>query len=107
MQRDVETTLQELIDALQAEARKKKQESAGGQGSGGGKPPLLPGSAELKLLKSRQLRVNRRTEAVETARKGQPLASEQQAELAELSRQQSAIEDLTQRLIDRIRESSP
>jgi len=107
LQRDIEATLQELIDALQAEAKKKKEESAGGQGSGGGKPPLLPGSAELKLLKSRQLRVNRRTDALETARQGKPLAAETQLELTELSRQQSSIEDLTQRLIDRILESSP
>jgi hypothetical protein len=62
MQDGIEQALRELIDAV----KKKQEENEGGHqasASGGqeGPRPLLPGSAELKLLKSCQTRVNRAT----------------------------------------------
>jgi paraquat-inducible protein B len=60
LQQEAEVTLQELIDALQRNLKKKK---GGGGGACDCEPPLLPGSAELKLLRSMQVRVNRRTSA--------------------------------------------
>ena len=58
LQREIEMTLEELIDALR---RLQRQGGGGGGGGGGGEPPLLPTSAELKLLRAAQMRVNRRT----------------------------------------------
>ncbi|MEM9479279.1 MAG: hypothetical protein AAGA58_06405 [Verrucomicrobiota bacterium] len=63
-QDEIELTLEELIDAL-AEARNnpqagKQQQQAEGQ-PGEMQQRMLPPSAELKLLKLSQLRVNRRT----------------------------------------------
>ena len=68
MQKEVEATLEELIEALQ-QAQKQKEGGGGGGGGGGGQdPPLLPNSAELKLLRAAQLRVNRRTQSFDTNR---------------------------------------
>jgi hypothetical protein len=64
LQNGIEQALRELIDAV-----KKKQEEnqnnqdSGGQNSQDQPQPLLPGSAELKLLRSCQVRVNQATEA--------------------------------------------
>ncbi len=62
-QADLEQVLRDIIDAI-----KKKQEeldSEGGGGGGGGNSPLLPGSAELKLLRACQVRVNLSTERLQ------------------------------------------
>jgi len=94
LQKEIETTLEELIEALQKAQSQK--EGGGGGGGGGGEPPLLPNSAELKLLRSAQLRINRRTAAIETARPkegtlDEPLKGEaqtvaiRQAEIAEMT----------------------
>ena len=59
LQHEIERTLEELIEALQIA---KKSGSGSGQGKPGNcKPALLPDTAELKLLRALQLRVNRRT----------------------------------------------
>ena len=71
VQKEIEMTLEELIAALQKAKNDKKQKPKPPGGGGGGKPgdePLLPDSAELKLLRSAQLRVNRRTKSFHTAR---------------------------------------
>lgn len=61
-QLDLAETIRQLLDAV----KKMQQENQDGGGGGGGGPnsPLLPGSAELKLLKACQLRVNRATDGV-------------------------------------------
>ena len=64
MQADLVTALKELIDSV----KQMQQELAGGKMAGGGRggnDPLLPGSAELKLLRSCQERVNRQTAAAD------------------------------------------
>ncbi|MFQ5730397.1 MAG: hypothetical protein ACE5KM_00425 [Planctomycetaceae bacterium] len=67
-QKEIELTLIELIEALKR-ARKQQQKNGGGRGGGGGgEPPLIPGIAELKLLRSSQMRVNRKTEMVDRER---------------------------------------
>src|SRR5439155_15461146 len=63
LQTAIVSTLQELIEAIK---QKRQELQAGGGGSSGGgggnKPePLLPDSAELKLLKSCQERINKQT----------------------------------------------
>jgi hypothetical protein len=101
-QKEIELTLEELIEALQ-QAQKQKEGSGGGGGGGGGsEPPLLPGSAELKLLRAAQLRINRRTAAFDTART--PLGELDdlmKQEFANLSQRQAEIGDMTIRILER------
>jgi hypothetical protein len=99
LQKEIEKTLEELIEALQI-AKK------GGGGSGGGKPGnckpcLLPNTAELKLLRALQLRVNRRTMEVEKARVEGPLVEVRKAETGRLSKLQGEIAGMVQEIIER------
>jgi hypothetical protein len=103
LQKEIETTLEELIEALQ-KAQQQKEGSGGGGGGGGGSgnEPLLPNSAELKLLRSAQLRVNRRTAAVEAARpKGGQLDDVLKTELQTIANRQAEIGDMTIRILER------
>lgn len=63
LQEELESILRDMIEAV-----KKQQEAleqgGGGGGGGDGSPPLLPGSAELKLLRSCQIRINKATESL-------------------------------------------
>ena len=100
LQREIETTLEELIEALQ-QAQSQK-EGGGGGGGGGGEPPLLPNSAELKLLRSAQLRINRRTAAIEAARpKEGPLEAPLKDEAQTIATRQSEIAEMTIRILER------
>ncbi len=59
IQASIVNTLRELIEAI--EKKQAESEGGGGEGGGGGdnqNQPLLPASAELKLLRSCQVRVN-------------------------------------------------
>lgn len=91
---DIVETLEELLAAVE---RKQAELQSSGQAMAGsaGNPPLLPPSAELKLLKQSQLRVNRRT-ALLSEGESEPAAS--QAELTEeagkLSERQKDLADL-------------
>jgi hypothetical protein len=91
-------TLKELIQVIQEEMRK----SQGGQG-GGGEPQegdqedsLLPTSAELKMLKSLQVRVNNRTNEFER------LKVKEDGERARIVEKQDGVGELTRTMADRI-----
>jgi hypothetical protein len=100
LQKEIETTLEELIEALQ-QAQQQKQGSGGG-GGGGGQEPLLPNSAELKLLRSAQLRINRRTVALDQARpKAEPLDDVLKDETKKIAQRQSEIAEMTVRILER------
>jgi DNA repair exonuclease SbcCD ATPase subunit len=100
LQKEIETTLEELIEALQ-QAQSQK-EGGGGGGGGGGEPPLLPNSAELKLLRSAQLRINRRTAAIEAARpKEGPLEAPLKDEAQTIATRQAEIAEMTIRILER------
>jgi len=60
-QEDLELVLRDIIDAV---VRQQEELQQGGEsgGGGGGNSPLLPGSAELKLLRACQVRINNTTE---------------------------------------------
>lgn len=62
IQAQIVETLEELIAAVE-QRQKEGPPPSGGQAGGGqaGEPQLLPGSAELKLLRSCQVRINRQT----------------------------------------------
>lgn len=102
LQGEIETTLKELIEALE-KARQPKPPNPGGQGGGGGgQPPLLPNSAELKLLRASQLRINRRTDTVgKSAGEGKTLDNAQIGELKTLSDRQRQIGEMTDRILNR------
>jgi hypothetical protein len=102
MQHEVEVTLEELIEALQKAQKQKDSEGGGGGGGGGGNEPLLPSSAELKLLRAAQLRVNRRTESLEQAR---PAEGEfdlvLKDEVRKVSERQADIGEMTLKILER------
>jgi hypothetical protein len=105
VQVEVETTLKELIEALQKAQQQKKQEESsggGGGGGGGGEQPLLPNSAELKLLRAMQLRVNGRTVSIDKVRPADGAADATlDKALDGVSKRQQEIADLTQEIIER------
>lgn len=65
-QADITDTIRQLLDAVKR--MQEENENGGGGGGGGGNSPLLPGSAELKLLRACQQRVNSATENLDADR---------------------------------------
>ena len=103
LQKEVETTLQELIDALQQLQQQRQEGSAsGGGGGGGGQEPLLPNSAELKLLRAAQLRINRRTVSLDQTRPSTgPLDDSLKGETQKIADRQAEIAEMTLRILER------
>ncbi len=101
VQSEIETTLKELIDALKKLQKQKKEGGGGGGGGGGGEPSLLPNSAELKLLKSAQLRVNRRTKAFDINRPKGTLDDILKKEVRDIGLRQLEIAIMTEQIIER------
>lgn len=64
-QAELEQAIRDLLGAVKKMQEELQQQDQQG-GGGGGNQPLLPGSAELKLLRSCQLRVNSSTEALQS-----------------------------------------
>jgi len=75
VQKEIEATIEDLVDALKKAKEDEKDGGGGGGGEGSGgeqsEQPLLKKSAELKVLRIQQLRLNRRTKNIEKL-KGQP-----------------------------------
>jgi hypothetical protein len=108
VQTGIEKSLEDMIDALRKEARKPKKgpESGGGGGGGGGggqKPPLVPPVAELKMLKTLQLQVNKRTAAVAAqvadGSLGKPDADREHKTLGD---RQQKVETMTKNLMSKL-----
>jgi len=95
-QKEIEATLEELIDALQ-----KIAGGGGGGGGGGGQPPLVTFTAELKLLRALQLRVNRRTKTLDKARP-EKLDEVMEAEVAGIAELQAEISDMVEQILQRL-----
>jgi hypothetical protein len=98
LQKEIETTLEELIDALQ------KIAGGGGGGGGGscqGRPPLVTSTAELKLLRALQLRVNRRTKAFDKARPAE-LDDVMRTEITGIAKLQGEISHMVDRILERM-----
>jgi hypothetical protein len=72
IQQDILDTLEQMLEAIKKLQKENEQQGGGGGGGAASKEnqSLLPKSAELKLLRSSQQRVNQRTAAVESARQG-------------------------------------
>ena len=95
--------LREIVDAIETkrdemqnnDADQQQQQQAGDQ-----QRPLLPGSAELKLLRSRQVGVNRRTAALADPKSA--LTDDQKTALFDrLTARQRRLSDLARRMNER------
>lgn len=101
IQADLADTLSEMIEAI----RRKRQENSEQQdgqnqgGNSGGNPPLLPDSAELKMLRACQVRINRATESLEERRAApQAEGATIQRDSERLARRQADVAALAQSL---------
>jgi chromosome segregation ATPase len=94
-QHDVEDVLELLINALRREIERRE---GGGQCAGGGEPPLVPISAELKVLRYLQERVNRATKENDGKTSDVKASEDGLAESGMLSAKQRHVRDLMRRL---------
>jgi len=98
VQRDVIETLKELIEVIKQELNKRQGKP--GQGNDGSESQqdqnLLPTSAELKMLKSLQLRVNRRTKTFDR------LVEKEERERERIAGKQHSTAKLTRTMADRL-----
>ncbi|MGB9626224.1 MAG: hypothetical protein ACPMAQ_15330 [Phycisphaerae bacterium] len=103
VQADIVESLKELIEAVE-QVRKKGAGGSVADGSGGQQqtPPLLPPSAELKLLRACQVRVNRQTEAFAKDRGNeQTLTPDQQRSLRRIAERQKEVAAMAQEMNER------
>jgi len=103
LHREIESTLDELLSALKQSKKKGGEGGEGGGGGGGGEQPLVKRSAELKMLRGAQLRVNRKTRQLNEINQQDLLPNDQlNDELQRLSGRQTEIIEMTQRLMESI-----
>ncbi|HPD29557.1 MAG TPA: hypothetical protein PLL20_06150 [Phycisphaerae bacterium] len=98
-------TLSQLIDSLkQAAANPPPGGGAGGGGGQGCNPPLVAASAELKLLRGCQQRLNERTAmAGEAIEKNPAAGSGLRDEIRRLSTQQNELAELARQMDERMK----
>ncbi len=104
IQAEIATTLEELIQAVQEMRRQMSEGNAPGKSSSNQQEaPLLPDSAELKLLKACQVRVNRQTQDLAGAVEGQPESeTAAAARLNRLAQRQQEVADLARKMNERV-----
>lgn len=104
-QRQVERTLEELLQAVRdelSEHQRKKKGGGGGQG-GGGKAPLIPPVAELRMLRLQQIRINDSTETLaEVVQDGKTPAKETDARFETLAERQRRITRLAREIAEKL-----
>ncbi len=99
-QAEIEQTLRDLINALR---RQIEDSESQGAGESDGQPPLVPMSAELKLIQALQKRVAARTKTYDAEIPQQLRVTEEAADEArEISRKQGQVEDLTRRVAEKL-----
>lgn len=94
MQASIEQALRELIDAVVQQQKENENQGESQAGEGGSSSPLLPGSAELKLLRSCQVRVNTSTATLDEARTAGADAARIEADLKKLSERQEQVSNM-------------
>ncbi len=100
LQKAIEEALRELLDAVkkkQEELQSAPDESDGSQ-SQDQNPPLLPGSAELKLLRSCQMRINSATTRLDGLRTTEQNAMGLVEELKRLAERQKQVSDMAKQM---------
>jgi len=108
VQKEIERTLQDMIDAVRkelAERRKKAGgDGGGGGGGGGGKQPLVPPIAELKMIRTMEMAINRRTSELNKQVVDNKLPADQaKAEHGKLGRRQENVRKMAEQLGDKIK----
>ena len=98
-ERDIIEALEEIVEALQQEIEKNKSQQQQQQQQQQGQPgeeQLVDTIAELKMLRSLQMRVNRRTKRLAQLTDGEQAADpEVTVQLRQLSRRQARIQEAT------------
>lgn len=97
VQREIESSLVELLDALDESKNKDGDGGGGGGGGGGGEQPLLKKSAELKMLRARQIRINRQTFQLDRMSKADG-DMEVREELRNTARQQEQLLEMAEKI---------
>jgi hypothetical protein len=102
MERDVIESLEEMVTALQNEIEKRQKENEnrrqqkGQRGQGDNEKELVQQLAELKMLRSLQFRVNRRTKQIGRMIRGEEASNDKLLkDLAALARRQAEIQEAT------------
>ena len=99
---EIVDTLEQLLEAVEQMQQDSEQEDSSQQSAQSGESPLLPGSAELKLLRASQLRINTRTQAIESARdEGGESADSLSAALRKVAGRQIECADTAREMRDR------
>ena len=99
IQKEIETTLEEILAAIeQAQKNPPPPNPNQGRDSKNGTSPLLPASAELKMILSMQIRVNERTEVFERERSRDQLSLEEQRHAKQISASQRETRDLMRKI---------
>jgi hypothetical protein len=98
-QQEIEQSLVELLEAL--EVAKKSGGGEGKPGKGNCKPCLLPNTAELKLLRALQVRVNRQTKAFDDQRPAGDLVELHRTEVERISKLQRDLVQMVGQIIVR------
>jgi hypothetical protein len=102
VERDVIESLEEMVTALQNEIEKRqkqdenRRQQRGQRGQGEEEKQLVQDLAELKMLRSLQFRVNRRTKEIGQLIKGEQASNEKLLQdLSKLAHRQAEIQDAT------------
>ncbi len=99
IQKEIEITIQDLLDALQ-EAQGEPSEGGGG-GGGGGDQPLLKKSAELKIMRMHQVRLNRRAKQIQRISQGNELDQRLQSEASEAAQMQQRLVEMLEEILQK------
>jgi outer membrane murein-binding lipoprotein Lpp len=110
LQTDIIESLKELIEATQREMQEMKSDQRQQQQQQGGeqqKPPLVELMAEIKVLRSLQLRVNRRTKQIDDLFRDSDSqdAADLQEQLGELAARQHRLRESAAELAERVRKN--
>ncbi len=106
-QEEIEHTLEELLESVHEELSKGPGKGSGGgggqPGGGQGKQPLIPPIAELRMLRMKQLRVNRNTKQLaEMVSAGTLPDNKQAAEYKKLAGRQGQVLSLVRSIREKL-----
>jgi len=102
LQLEIERTLQDLIEALQRAQEVSDQQGQPSEGQPGQPQPqpLVPDSAELKLIKNAQLRVNRLTTSFDKNRPSELKPTDAKA-VSDIARRQEDVHKMAEDIVER------
>jgi hypothetical protein len=99
IQQDILETLRQLLRVIEEERNRRRGGGGGGEGSpqeGDQEDRLLPTSAELKMLRELQVRVNRRTEEFDR------MVEKEEGERTRIAEKQKGVASLTRTMADKL-----